>query len=406
MTKKKILVIGPVLSMSGYGFQARFALEALKSQEEKYDIYVQPIGWGKTGWLWRDNEFRDWMDDRITETQVLIQKRELFPDISLQITIPNEWKRIAPVNIGYTAGIETTKVSPVWIQKANEMDKVIVVSNHSKQVFENTKPKLTHPQTGEEVKLELTTPIEVVNYPVRYFEPEDIPGLNLDYNFNFLAVAQWSPRKNLENTIRWFVEEFVDQKVGMVVKTSIATNSITDRNYTEKRLGALLSEYPDRKCKVYLLHGDMSDEQMTSLYQNDNIKALVNIGHGEGYGLPIFEAAYNALPVVSVGWSGQLDFLTQKGKNMFAEVNYTLQPVQPQAVWPGVIEKDSMWAYADQGSYKMTLRKMKKEYAKNKRRAEKLKTIIEKEFTSEKMYEQFANHVLPENSDNSGAVII
>ena len=400
MTKKKILVIGPVLSMSGYGFQARFALEALKSQEEKYDIYVQPIGWGKTGWLWRDNEFRDWMDDRITETQVLIQKRELFPDISLQITIPNEWKRIAPVNIGYTAGIETTKVSPVWIQKANEMDKVIVVSNHSKQVFENTKPKLTHPQTGEEVKLELTTPIEVVNYPVRYFEPEDIPGLNLDYNFNFLAVAQWSPRKNIENTIRWFVEEFVDQKVGMVVKTSIATNSITDRNYTEKRLGALLSEYPDRKCKVYLLHGDMSDEQMTSLYQNDKIKALVNIGHGEGYGLPIFEAAYNALPVVSVGWSGQLDFLTQKGKNMFAEVNYTLQPVQPQAVWPGVIEKDSMWAYADQGSYKMTLRKMKKEYAKNKRRAEKLKTIIEKEFTSEKMYEQFANHVLPTGADN------
>ena len=393
MTKKKVLVIGPVLSMSGYGFQARFALQALRSQEEKYDIYVQPIGWGKTGWLWRDNEFRDWMDDRITETQVLIQKRELFPDISLQITIPNEFKRIAPVNIGYTAGIETTKVSPVWIQKANQMDKIIVVSNHSKQVFENTKPKLTHPQTGEEINLELTTPVEVVNYPVRHFEPEDIPGLNLDYSFNFLTVAQWSPRKNLENTIRWFVEEFVDQKVGMVVKTSIATNSITDRNYTERRLASLLEEYPDRKCKVYLLHGDMSDEQMTSLYQNDKIKALINIGHGEGYGLPIFEAAYNALPVVSVGWSGQLDFLTHKGKNMFAEVNYTLRPVQQEAVWPGVIEKDSMWAYADQGSYKMTLRKVKKEYAKYKRKAEKLKTIIEKDFISEDLHSQFMSHL-------------
>ena len=47
-------------------------------------------------------------------------------------------KKIAPFNVGYTAGIETTKVAHQWIQKANEMNKIIVVSNHSKQVFENT----------------------------------------------------------------------------------------------------------------------------------------------------------------------------------------------------------------------------------------------------------------------------
>jgi glycosyltransferase involved in cell wall biosynthesis len=132
---------------------------------------------------------------------------------------------------------------------------------------------------------------------------------------------------------------------------------------------------------------------MTSLYQNDRIKALVNIGHGEGYGLPIFEAAYNGLPVVSGGWSGQLDFLTHKGKDMYAKVNHTLQPVQQEAVWPGVIEKDSMWAFADQGSYKMTLRKMKKEHAKYKRKANKLKTIIENDFTSDNMYAQFMSHL-------------
>ena len=47
--KKKIFVRGPVLSQSGYGEQSRFALRALKSREDLFDIYIQPIAWGKTG---------------------------------------------------------------------------------------------------------------------------------------------------------------------------------------------------------------------------------------------------------------------------------------------------------------------------------------------------------------------
>ena len=42
--------------------------------------------------------------------------------ISLQISIPNEWEKLAPVNIGITAGIETTKVAPQWIEKAGLME--------------------------------------------------------------------------------------------------------------------------------------------------------------------------------------------------------------------------------------------------------------------------------------------
>ena len=72
--KKKIFVRGPVLSQSGYGEQARFALRALRSREDQFDIYVQPIPWGRTGWVWEESEFRVWMDQRITETQVLIQQ--------------------------------------------------------------------------------------------------------------------------------------------------------------------------------------------------------------------------------------------------------------------------------------------------------------------------------------------
>ena len=40
--KQKILVKGPVLSQSGYGEQARFALRALRSRADIFDVYVLP----------------------------------------------------------------------------------------------------------------------------------------------------------------------------------------------------------------------------------------------------------------------------------------------------------------------------------------------------------------------------
>ena len=73
--KKKIYVKGPVLSQSGYGEQSRFALRALRSREDLFDIYIQPIPWGQTGWIWEDNEFRNWIDQRIIMTAELTSQK-------------------------------------------------------------------------------------------------------------------------------------------------------------------------------------------------------------------------------------------------------------------------------------------------------------------------------------------
>ena len=73
--KTKIFVKGPVLSQSGYGEQARFALRALKSREDLFDIYIHPIPWGKTGWIWKNDEFRSWMDKKIANTQIEITNK-------------------------------------------------------------------------------------------------------------------------------------------------------------------------------------------------------------------------------------------------------------------------------------------------------------------------------------------
>ena len=397
--KKQIYVRGPFLSQSGYGEQSRFALRALKSQEERFDIYLQPIPWGETGWVWADNEFRRWIDERIKMTQILIHKKQFKPDISLQITIPNEFEKVAPINIGYTAGIETTKVAPQWLAKGNEMDKLLVVSNHAKTTYVNTVAQAQNTQTGEIQPYKLTKPIEVVHEITPRHSPTPIEGFDPKTKFNFLMISQWGPRKNFENAIKWWVEEFIDQNVGLVLKTSIKSNCVMDFEYLEKRVESLLSGYKDRKCKVYLLHGDLTEGQMSWLYNHDKIKAMVNIAHGEGFGLPLFEAAREALPIVTIPWSGQMDFLHHDGENYFQEVDYSLRPIQQEARWDGVLEQDSMWAFADQGSYKMTLRKTHKKWKQAKKTAEKLQILLNEKFNEEKLYSQFCDAVHTQSAE-------
>jgi len=392
--KKKILLKGPILTRSGYGEQARFALRALKSREDLFDIYIQPLQWGQTSWTVESNDERKWIDQTIERTIHFINGGGKF-DISLQVTIPNEFQKLAEINVGYTAGIETTRIAHEWILKSNEMDKIIVVSNHSKNVFVNSIYNAVNQSTGQQVDLRLTTPIEAVNYPVKSFDTLPEIEICTDTDFNFLAVAQFGPRKNLINTIKWFVEEFRDDNVGLVLKSNLAKNSLIDREHLEGQLKELLSSLGKRECKIYLVHGDMTDEEMHSLYRHPKINAFVALPHGEGFGLPIFEAAYSGLPVVATGWSGQLDFLVdEQGKCQFYNVAFDLQQVQKEVVWKGVIVKESMWAYPRESSAKQQMRLC---YENTKAGVVVWNnTSLTERFSADKMYEQFISNIVEE----------
>jgi len=407
--KKKIIVRGPALSRSGYGEQTRFALRSLKHHEDKFDIYLHTTPWGSTSWITEDNEERQWMDNLIQKTLVHGQTGGRF-DVSLQITIPGEWERLAPINIGYTAGIETTKLSAQWVDKTYIMDKIIVPSNHSKYAFDTTSWQ-AQLSNGQVADVGCKTPVEVVSFPAKNSVEEKIE-LDLSTEFNFLCVAQLSPRKNFFNTLKWFVEEFHDdESVGIVLKVSLAKGCLLDRQASSNQLANFMSGYPDRKCKVYLLHGNIADEQMVSLYKNEKIKAIVSTSHGEGFGLPLFEAAQAGLPVIAPNWGGQKDFLYMPVKNkkskkeklrpMFTKVEFALGAVQPEAVWENVIIPESMWCYPKEHSFKQGLRKVYGEYGLAKSQAKKLQKYVADVFNEDKQYDAFVS-ALALNFDSNG----
>ena len=416
--RKTILLRGPVLSRSGYGEQSRFALRSLRKHEDRFDIHLINTQWGGTGWATQQNEERTYIDFLIQKTFHHIQNGGKF-DMSLQITIPNEWEKLATVNVGYTAGIESTKIAPQWIEKCNLMDKIIVISNHAKKSMVNTSYQLANKQTNAPAGVaSVTTPVHFVGYPAKNLKKQKVK-LDFETNFNFLTVSQWGPRKNIHNTVSWFVEKFKDNPdVGLIVKGFVKNNSTTDKSRAESMLKGIVD--PAAKCKVYLIHGDMSDEEMVGLYSHEKVKALVSLSHAEGWGLPIYEAAYTGLPVVTTNWGGQCDFLNfptkqrKKGsksktvsslKPYFCEVDYTIGPIQPESVWEGVLVADSMWTYPEKDSYHTCLEKVYKNYDHYKDMAKKLKSLIKKEYEPEKQYDAFANAVLPAEKSEEKPVV-
>lgn len=316
--KKKVLLRAPVLTMSGYGVHSRQIFRWLENNSDKYDFAVSALGWGTTTWF-VDSKRLDGLIGRImAKTGVELSGY----DVSIQVQLPNEWDTsLAKYNIGVTAAVETDKANPAWVNNVNQMDLVIVPSEHAKLSLTNAGV------VQKEIKV---VPEAFIDEAAREDVSVGLPDFDTDFNFlvfgQITGSEEETDRKNTYRTLKWICEAFKkNPDVGIVIKTNTARNSQFDRNATKNILKNLLGQVrTDKTPPVYFLHGEMSNEEVAALYKHPKIKALVALTRGEGYGLPILEAAASGLPVIATNWSGHLDFLS-KGK--FLEVEYDLKEI-------------------------------------------------------------------------------
>lgn len=366
MNKPRILLVGPVCNLSGYSEHARTLLDSLIEMEDTIDLYVQNTQWAAST---RSSKYLEKYQRLMNKTaQVFDTRRDaegriniagLF-DCTYQVRPPNEFQKMSENDIGVTAALETTFAPPEWVSKCNMMKQIIVVSEHAKKNLKNTKDDNG---TG------ISTPITVI--PFGYddtIEPIDVYGdLNITTGFNFLSVFQMAPRKNFENMLRWFVEEFKnDADVGLVIKSHMQNNSTLDFHGTKNRINAILdSVSKDRQCKIYFMHGSFTEQEMLSLYNPKYIDCYITTTHGEGFGIPMFNAACSGVPVIATNWSGHLDFLRApsksrtgktKYKSHFLKVSYDLKPVHTSHLMPGLISEGCIWAYPQEESFRKNLR--------------------------------------------------
>lgn len=382
----KILVRGPALSQSGYGEHCRSVLRALKSKK-KNDIYLINVGWGESGWIYEDTDERRWIDSLILKTA---QATESDFDLSVQVQLPIEWQQLAKKNIGVTAGVETDTIPATWAEASEQMDAIVVPSQHTKDGFSEYESLLKK--------------ISVVGYPVKKKKSQQL-DLGLSTASNFLTVAQWSPRKNLEQLLSAFIQEFMNEDVGLILKVGLKNGSEIDRHYTKERLDSFLKGVPEnKKCKVYLLHGTMSEAEMAALYKDKNITAYVTTSHGEGYGLPSFDAATSGLPIVAANWGGIKEYSSIEGAPMILEVDHEVDNVKEYQQWSGVLETTAKWCFPDITSLRSKMREVYADSTTAKKNAMFLQAHLSKQFSNKNinaMYDKIITKTLKENKNET-----
>jgi glycosyltransferase involved in cell wall biosynthesis len=352
--KKNVILRAPSITASGYGVHARqIAAWLLKLQEERDDIDVtfELVPWGITPW-YVDPKACDGLIGQIIQNS---GRKENY-DVSIQLQLPNEWDPfLATTNIGVTAGVEADRCNPAWINAINRMDMVIVPSEFTKKSIVNTGDVKVPVNVVPESWIETCRTATKENSALK-------ERLDLETDFNFLVVSQFTgnnpenDRKNISFTLKWLLEQFQNNKdVGVVIKTNFGRQTKADKQNTLKVLSQLLLEcrkgpFP----KVYLLHGQMSDQELVGLYTHPKIKALVNLTRGEGFGLPILEAATCGLPVLTTGWSGHTDFLNQ---GRYMKVDYNMIEIHETRVDEQIWMKGSRWANPIESDAKRKLKR-------------------------------------------------
>jgi len=325
--KPLVLVTAPVGTRSGYGSHSRDICRSLIAMD-KFDVKIWPVRWGGTPQdaLDEKNPYDIPIIDRLLTDPNLDRQ----PDVHFHIVVPNEFQSIGKYNIGITAGLETTVCPPEWIDGLNRMNLNIVPANFIKEslstaVFdkhdENTKQKV-----GE---LRCTTPVEVlfegadteIYKPTKEFSKDLVDELKgIKEDFCFLFVGHWlqgglgNDRKDLGMLIKTFLETFKNQKKqpALLLKTSGATPCILDREDILAKLNEVKNTVNGKLPNIYMLHGDLSDDEMNGLYNHPKVKAHVSFTHGEGFGRPLLEASLSEKPVIASNWSGHVDFLNDK----------------------------------------------------------------------------------------------
>ena len=390
MSKPTVIVSCPIDTYSGYGARSRDFVKAL-IELNKYDVKILPQRWGNT----RKGYLKDHNDDLFSP--LFIYNVDYQPDIWVQITVPNEFQKVGKYNIGVTAGIETTICHGSWLQGCNNMDLVLVSSEHAKAVFKSTTFDVQNKNTGQvQGKISLNTKVEVLFEGAdltKYFPTTsklDLSGIT--EQFCYLSVGHWMhgdfghDRKNIGYTIKTFLESFKNKPnpPALILKTQMVGTSILDKEAILDRIDGIRKTVKGKLPNIYLLHGEISDEEMNWLYNHPKVKVMVSHTKGEGFGRPLLEFSLIGKPIIASGWSGHVDFLHREYSLL---VGGKLENVHPSAAAKDVILTEAQWFTPDDANVSQTYRTTFKHYKKCLPNAREQKKHSQANFSYEKMRE-------------------
>jgi len=409
--KHKVVLTAPFNTRSGYGDHARSIFYSIMDRED-LDITCVDTKWGSTP--------RNHLDPKIPRHKKLLDVMTIDtnlnfkPDLYIDIRIPNEFAQVGKYNVGITAGVETDIVSAEFIEGCNKMNLNLVPSKFTKDTFLNTVYDKAQEINGQNQKIgehRVTRPFDILMEGVDtdVYKPFDTTKINSEFKdklddllkdeeFVYLHVGLWGnggygeDRKNIAVMIKTFYEAFINdtQKStpALLLKTNGADFSILDKKETMDKMKSIKEKFNSVESipNSYLLHGDLTIEQMSILYNHPKIKAFLTCTHGEGYGRPMLEASCCDLPVIASNWSGHMDFLNASQSLL---IQGKLTQVPKSMVWKPIIEERAKWYSVEEDDIKRKLIFFRKNHKIITKKAKKLGKKNRREFSLDMMKKKF-----------------
>lgn len=378
MNKRTLLYSGCIYSESGYGQKAadigRSLIEI--ANENDFKLLIYPLRWGNTPDVKRP-EF-----DLYT-----LKSNQIEGNVELYIHcgMPDEcYFDQASNSLLFSSTVETTILPARYIESVNKnYTSLIVPSEFNRLVAVDSKYKLSNGDL-----FELTKPVITIHEGIRPIESTKFDLSNVKEQFAFISVGTWLPgdigedRKDIGMMIKTFLETFKNKQnqPALIFKSSLGASSISDQLATIEKINEIKATVSGNFPNIYLIHGELTDGEMKSLYEHHKVKAMVSFTKGESVGRPLLEFAMTGKPVIASGFSGLLDFLSKGHPILGGE----LTNVHP-SVANEILMKESQWFTVDYIKAADTLRDVKNNYQKYLEKSSKEKKNIQKQFSYDTM---------------------
>lgn len=178
----------------------------------------------------------------------------------------------------------------------------------------------------------------------------------------FLFIGKYESRKSVRETLQAWKQAFGDDPG---VKLTVKTHVFSDDQEKLNEVRELLDNLGLRNAIV--LWGAYDDQDIQNLYRQSHVFVLPT--KGEGWGLPLIEAAASGLPIVTTNYSAHSEFLPHSS---CVFVDYHLSPINCEfykSCYPNQTDW-GLWAQPNVNSIAQALVAARENYAHLRQQAE------------------------------------
>ena len=281
---------GPALDYSGYGEANRHDIAALASadigvQVELTKHCLEISEFGSLGQMVRD-----------------LATHKLDYSIKILHTTPNIYNQFIEPGKYHIGRVfwETDKLPPDFVAGIQLVDEIWTGSKANADAIRNSgidKPIYIIP--------------EAVDINIGDVQPYKIPMMTGE-QYRFYSVFEWTERKNPLALLEAYWREFEHTDgVALVIKTYVDNFMKDKRRVIDEQIAQLKRRVKlEKYAPMYLFRNLIGRNQIYSFHKT--FDCFVSTHRGEGWGIPQMEAMLTGNPIISTGWGGIHEYVTDQ----------------------------------------------------------------------------------------------